>query len=167
MTTDGTYGGLKWDTSPGEDRYRRGLYTFTKRTAPFASFNAFDGPSGEACVARREVSNTPMQALTLLNDVAFVEAAQAFGKQLATATGATDDKARLLWRRCLVRPPTPEELASISKFFEAQKKRLMDKSGELAELTGDRDAIRELIDRAAWTSTARVVLNLDEMVTRE
>jgi hypothetical protein len=79
VTTEGTYGRLDWKASEGEDRYRRGLYTFSKRTAPYAMFGTFDGPSGEACVARREVSNTPLQALTMLNDAVLAEAAQALG----------------------------------------------------------------------------------------
>src|SRR5205085_171776 len=83
VTSEGTYGALPWTVSAGPERYRRGLYTFSKRTAPYAMFNTFDGPSGEACVARREVSNTPLQALTLLNDAVFVEAAQALGRTLA------------------------------------------------------------------------------------
>ena len=83
VTTEGAYGQLAWKTSEGEDRYRRSLYTFTKRTAPFALFNTFDAPSGEACIARREVSDSPLQALSLLNDTVFVEAAQAMGRRLA------------------------------------------------------------------------------------
>src|SRR4029450_2596145 len=79
ITSEGAYGPLTWTVSSGEDRYRRGLYTFSKRTAPYAMFLTFDGGSGEACLARREVSNTPLQALTLLNDPVFVEAAQALG----------------------------------------------------------------------------------------
>jgi Protein of unknown function (DUF1553)/Protein of unknown function (DUF1549)/Planctomycete cytochrome C len=167
ITAEGAYGALKWEPSPGDDRYRRGLYTFSKRTAPFAMFTTFDGPSGEACVARREVSNTPLQALTVLNDAAFVEAAQALGRQLAAGPGTTEEKARELWRRCLTRPPTADELALVVKFFEGQKKKLTDKTGDLIELGGDVEVIRPIIERAAWTAAARAVLNLDEMVTRE
>src|SRR5207302_2501808 len=82
VTSEGTYGPLQWKVSEGEDRYRRGLYTFSKRTAPYAMFTTFDAPSGEACCPRREVSNTPLQALTLLNDAVFVEAAQALGRMI-------------------------------------------------------------------------------------
>ncbi|MFN6051687.1 MAG: DUF1553 domain-containing protein, partial [Planctomycetia bacterium] len=64
VTNEGTYGKLAWNTSNGEDRFRRGLYTFVKRTAPYAMFSTFDGPTGESCVARREVSNSPLQALS-------------------------------------------------------------------------------------------------------
>jgi len=163
VTAEGAYGSLKWEVSSGEDRYRRGLYTFAKRTAPFAMGLTFDGPSGEACVARREVSNTPMQALTLLNDVSFVEAAQALGKQLAAGPGAADAKARDLWRRCMIRPPTNDETALVLAFYEKQKKRFSEQAGDILNLVGD----SEVIERAAWTAAARAVLNLDEVVTRE
>jgi hypothetical protein len=163
VTAEGAYGQLKWEVSAGEDRYRRGLYTFSKRTAPFAMFSTFDGPSGEACVARREVSNTPLQALTLLNDAAFVEAAQALGRQLATAQASTEAKARELLRRALIRIPDPDEVKLVAGFYETQKKRLAEKSGDLAALAGD----DEVLERAAWTAAARAVLNLDEAMTRE
>jgi hypothetical protein len=167
VTAEGAYGALKWEPSPGEDRYRRGLYTFAKRTAPFAMAITFDAPSGEACVARREVSNTPLQALTLLNDTAFVEAAQALGRQLAAAPGTTDAKARDLFRRCLVRPPTADELKLVVGFYVAQRKRFADTAAELAELSAGADVVQPLVERAAWTAAARAVLNLDEMVTKE
>ena len=163
VTAEGAYGSLKWEVSSGEDRYRRGLYTFAKRTAPFAMGLTFDGPSGEACVARREVSNTPLQALTLLNDVTFVEAAQSLGKQLAAGPGAADAKARDLWRRCMIRPPTTDETVLVLAFYEKQKKRFSDQAGDILNLVGE----SELIERAAWTAAARAVLNLDEVVTRE
>jgi hypothetical protein len=167
VTADGAYGALKWEPSPGEDRYRRGLYTFTKRTAPFAMTITFDGPSGEACVARREVSNTPLQALTLLNDQVFVEAAQALGRQIAESSGPTAAKARDLFRRCLVRPPTADELKLVVGFYAAQRKRIAEKVADLSELSGGADVVQPLVERAAWTAAARAVLNLDEMVTKE
>ena len=163
VTDEGAYGKLKWEVSPGADRYRRGLYTFSKRTAPFAMFTTFDAPSGEACVARREVSNTPLQALTLLNDAAFVEAAQALGRELAAGQGSTEAKARDLLRRCLVRVPAADEVKLVAGFYDAQKKRLAEKAKDVIALAGD----NEILDRAAWTAAARAVLNLDEAVTKE
>jgi hypothetical protein len=167
VTAEGAYGALKWEPSPGEDRYSRGLYTFAKRTAPFAMTITFDGPSGEACVARREVSNTPLQALTLLNDQVFVEAAQALGRRIASSSGAPEAKARDLFRRCLIRPPAAAELKLVAGFYAAQRRRFADKAAELAELSGGNDVVQPLIERAAWTAAARAVLNLDEMVTKE
>src|SRR5688572_5010008 len=111
VSTEGAYGSLEWKTSTGPDRYRRGLYTFAKRTTPYAMTATFDGPSGEACLARRERSNTPLQALTLLNDTVFMEAARALGKLAANAEGDNAKRVELLVRRCLVRPPTAEERA--------------------------------------------------------
>ena len=121
VTTDGAYGGLAWKISPGGDRYRRGLYTFSKRTAPYATFTTFDAPSGEVCVARREVSNSPLQALTLLNDPVFEEAAQALGRMMAASGGSVEDRAGVLFRRCLTRPPDAVELSMLVQFYRGQK----------------------------------------------
>src|SRR3954452_22090252 len=84
----------------------------------------FDAPSGEACVARREVSNTPLQALTLLNDVVAVEAAQALGRSTAAYPGTEADRVAWLFRRCLVRPPTDSERTLLLHFYRLQKQRL-------------------------------------------
>src|SRR5207249_10958395 len=105
VTTEGTYGRLARQASTGPDRFRRGLYTFSKRTAPYAMFATFDAPTGETCVARREVSNTPLQALTLLNDPAFTEAAQALGRVMAAREGPVVERVDYLFRRCLTRLP--------------------------------------------------------------
>lgn len=164
ITTEGTYGGLNWTLSPGEDRYRRTLYTFTKRTAPFALSMTFDGPSGEACVARREVSNTPLQALTLLNDTVFIETAQALGREFAERNGSVDERLHALFRRALTRPPTDDELALLKRFFDEQTSRLDRKELDATKLAGAGGPNEA--PRAAWTLTARAIMNLDEAVTK-
>ena len=127
--TDVAYGGGAWNASEGEDRHRRSVYTFTKRTAPFAMFNTFDAPTGESCIARRDVSNTPLQALTLLNDVFFMEASQAMGRLLATQPGSDQERIRIAFRRCLTRPPAPAELDVLTRFLQTQRSRFT--SGQL------------------------------------
>jgi hypothetical protein len=105
------YSGLKWQTSPGEDRYRRALYTYWRRTSPYPSLTTFDAGSGEFCVIRRVRTNTPLQALVTLNDPAFVEAAGALAKRmLETPDGTLRDRLALGFRRVLVRPATGTEL---------------------------------------------------------
>ncbi|MBB6050569.1 PSD1 and planctomycete cytochrome C domain-containing protein [Armatimonas rosea] len=163
VTTEGAYGALAWNVSTGEDRYRRGLYTFAKRTAPYAMFQTFDGPSGEACVARRDISNTPLQALTLLNDTVFMEAAQALGKHMASEPGLLETRVARLFRRVVTRPPSWDELTALTAFYEKQERRFA--SGELSAkaLCGTDTATPE---QAAWTALARAVLNLDEAIVK-
>jgi hypothetical protein len=165
ITTEGAYGRLNWAVSEGEDRYRRGLYTFSKRTAPFAMFNAFDAPSGEACVARRDRSNTPLQSLNLLNDEMFLEMARAMGRDAAASTAGTRERARGLFRHCVTRPPTEDELDQLVAFYQKQAERL--KAGELnaADLMGGEQG-DDMEEQAAWTAVARVLMNLDEAVTK-
>lgn len=178
ITSEGTYGPLQWTVSEGEDRYRRGLYTFAKRTAPYAMFTTFDAPSGEACLARRELSNTPLQALALLNDEVFVEAAQTLGRQIAERAGSLDDRTVELFMRCTSRPPTESEFRAVGQFLQQQLARLT--AGELdaqaiagvqaKEDQGDADAAADsdaLAQRAAWTLAARALLNLDEAITKD
>jgi hypothetical protein len=189
VTTEGAYGRLNWATSTGGDRYRRGLYTFAKRTAPYAMFTTFDGPSGEACVARREQSNTPLQALTLLNDTVFLEAARSLG-DWAAAREAESDEARAAWlfNRCLSRPPSPSELSLVTRFYASQASRFAAgelnpallvgpeppvvashaaSSGPSGAALGAASGVNSVARRAAWTATARAILNLDEMITKE
>ncbi len=165
ITTEGTYGQLAWKVSEGLDRHRRSLYTFAKRTAPFAMFTTFDAPSGEACVCRREVSNTPLQALTLLNDVVFLEASQALGRQFAVLPSSDDARLAELFRRCLTRPPTDAEIALLSRFLKTQRERLATKELDAATLAGPGEG--DATERAAWSLVARALLNLDEAVTKD
>ncbi len=163
--TEVAYGSPKWDVSIGEDAYRRSLYTFIKRSAPFAMFNTFDAPSGETCVAKREVSNTPLQSLTLLNDIAFVEAAQKLGALTVAQKGDDEAKVRFAFRRALTRPPQKAELEKLVTFLQAQRARL--KSGELKAADLADEGKGDAVERAAWSTVARVVLNLDETITKQ
>jgi hypothetical protein len=165
VTTEGAYGQLQWKVSEGPDRYRRGLYTFSKRTAPFAMFTTFDAPSGEVCTARREVSNTPLQALTLLNDPAFTEAAQALGRLMAARRESVAERVNCLFRRCLTRPPSAEEKAQLVTFFETQKRRCEHKELDAAKIAGTGEG--DVHERAAWTVLARSLFNLDEAIVKD
>lgn len=165
VTTEGTYGALAWNTSTGEDRYRRSLYTFAKRTAPFAFANTFDAPTGEACIVRRDKSNTPLQALSLLNDVTIIEAAQALGKHLAETPGTPEQLASEAFVRCFSRPPSPEELAAVMEFCQKQQQRFTAAPESAKALAGHGPA-ETIITRATWTAVARALMNMDEFVTK-
>ncbi|HSI13123.1 MAG TPA: PSD1 and planctomycete cytochrome C domain-containing protein [Chthoniobacter sp.] len=162
--TDAAYGSPKWNADAGEDRNRRSIYTFMKRTAPFALYANFDAPTGEACLARREVSNTPLQALALLNDIVFLDASRALGHFLATQEGSVEDRVRILFRRCLTRPPTEEEVAMLAKFYATQKERFANGELDAKALAGD--AAGDVNECAAWTALARALWNFDEAITR-
>jgi hypothetical protein len=161
--TEVAYGSMKWPVSSGEDRYRRSLYTYMKRTAPFAMSTTFDGPTGESCLARREVSNTPLQALVLLNDTMFQEAAQALGRRAIAETQTPVQRATYIFRRCLTRPPDADELKRLLAFAEQQKTRIEAKQLDASALAGDGPGA---IERAVWTAVSRAVMNLDETVTK-
>ena len=152
-------------SAQGRDRYRRGLYTFTKRTAPFAMFTTFDAPSGEVCVARREVSNSPLQALTLLERPGLRRGRP--GARADDGRGAGDRSRNapdILFRRCLTRPPRPDELAVLVQFYRRQRERLERKSWTPPKIAGP--GAGDAAERAAWTILARATLNLDEAVTK-
>ncbi len=162
--TEAAYGSPKWNADGGEDRYRRSIYTFMKRTAPFALYANFDAPTGEACLARRDVSNTPMQALALLNDIVFLDAARALGATLAAQSGTVDARVRVAFRQILTRPPTDEEVALLAKFWTRQKDRFTTAEIDAHALAGDGPG--DVNERAAWTALVRALWNFDEAITR-
>lgn len=166
VTSEGAYGVLPWVASTGPDRYRRSLYTFAKRTTPFAVYNAFDAPTGEACVARREVSNSPLQALMLLNDTMFMEAAQAMGRTFASEKESDAARATKMFRRCLVRPPDKIELAMLVDFAGHERKHFVGDKSDAAKISGGDQKEKDVVERATWTALARAVMNLDEMITK-
>jgi hypothetical protein len=123
--TEAAYGSLQWKVSTGEDRYRRGLYTFNKRTAPYTMFSTFDAPSGESCISRRDPSNTPLQALTMLNSEVMLEAAQHLALEtVKTPSGSLSDQLTEMFRRVLVRPPTASEMKLLESYYDSQQDKL-------------------------------------------
>lgn len=161
--TAAAYGSPKWNASSGDDRYRRSIYTFSKRTAPFAAFSVFNAPSGENCVARRERSNTPLQALTLLNDDMYLEMAKSLAIQATERHSKPTEIATFVFRRLCIRTPDDRELSAIIDFFQTQLSRL--EAGELsaAEINGNETSSNS---QAAWTIVARSLMNLDEVITK-
>ena len=173
------YGMTAWTTSKGADRYRRGLYTFLKRTSPYAAFITMDAPTSETVCVRRERSNTPLQALTLLNDTVFVEAAQALARRILA------ERPEAMHRR-----PDPPRLPALPRARPAPRRAgpahglprpstrpvPCRRAGRRQRLpAGCQDsrhprrarASLNLDELAAWTTVARVILNLDETVTKE
>ena len=165
VTTEGTYGAMNWATSQGPDRYRRSLYTFTKRTAPFAFANTFDAPSGEACIVRRDKSNTPLQALTMLNDVIIMEAAQALGKHLMHYEGSPEQRINQAFIRCFSRPATNNEITAVLDFYQKQVQRFT-AAPESAKALAVGEPSETSISCAAWTLVGRALMNMDEFVTK-
>ena len=163
-----------WDVPTGPDRYRRSLYVFRKRSMPDPMLSAFDAPNGDFSCVRRIRSNTPLAALTGLNETILVEAAQAFALRLWREGGPTDaDRATHAYRLATARPPRPAERDAVVQLVTATRTRLRQgelKAGDIAfsVLTrpADLPADATPIDLAAWTIAARVVLNLDETLTK-
>ncbi|SIN90646.1 Planctomycete cytochrome C [Singulisphaera sp. GP187] len=166
------YGSVAWKTSKGSDRFRRGLYTYTKRTAPYAAFTVMDAPTSETACVRRERSNTPLQALTLLNDTVFIEAARSLAQRVLDEAPDDDQgRARHAYRLCLSRLPHEQELATLIRFYQQQCERFRLGEADPARVAGLDEAtardVKNLPELAAWTTVARALLNLDETISKE
>lgn len=170
--TEAAYGKPKWNADEGQARFRRSLYTFAKRTAPFAMFATFDAPSGEACIARRNRSNSPLQALTMLNDTMLMEIAQKSGRRIAQQS-LNDDAARLteLFRRTIVRTPTAKESEVFLEYLNKRRSDFRAWPDSCRRFGGtaitDDVSTEEAVETAAWTAVSRALFGLDETLTRE
>jgi hypothetical protein len=159
---------FKWTNSTGPDRYRRGMYTFFKRTAPHPNLTTFDSPDSNTTCLARQASNTPLQALTTLNNEVFAEAAQAFARRVLSEPG--DDRARLgrALRRCVIRHPAEGEIATFNDLLSAARAWYATHAEDAKAVVGSY-AVAEVApaENAAWVATVRIMLNLDEFLTRE
>jgi mono/diheme cytochrome c family protein len=159
-----------WVASKGEDRFRRGMYTYFWRSSPDPFLVTFDAPGRNIACTRRVRSNTPLQALTLANDLAFVEISQGLASRvLAESPSAeTAERVRHAFRLCLSRQPGEAECQTLCDFVESQRAHFRERPDEAKKIVPaavDGGASAE--EAAALTALARVLLNLDEMITRE
>ncbi len=165
-----TYSGKTWVDAEGEDRFRRGLYTYLKRTTPYPSMMTFDGGSGEVCQIRRIRTNTPLQALVTLNDPVYLEAAAGLARRMTEQAGTTTSRAARGLRLALIRPLRKGETAPLIA-LQKDAQRAFEAAPEKAEalLKSTRATAPKGISKpafAAWIVTANAILNLDEFLTR-
>jgi hypothetical protein len=164
-------GSTDWDTSPGEDKFRRGLYTSWRRTTPYPSMTTFDATSREVCTIRRIATNTPLQALVTLNDPVYVEASQALARNTLLEGGATtSERIVFAFRRCVTRPPSAAEIDRLTKLYDSSlAKYKADAAAAMQMATdplGPLPAGMDAAKAAAWTVVANVLLNLDEVLAK-
>jgi hypothetical protein len=170
-----SYGPKVWIEDKGEDRYRRALYTFRFRSVPYPVLTSFDTPNGDAACVRRARSNTPLQALTTLNEPLFLECARGLARK-ALAEGGTSDRDRAVYafRRCTGRRPTAKELDVLLGFLSRQVEKFSAPDAKPWALAADDPAHPSKLpdgvnaaQAAGWTALARMLLNLDETITKE
>lgn len=163
-----------WKPTEGPDRYRRTVYAFRKRSMPDPALSSFDAPNGDLSCARRVRSNTPLAALTGLNETIFTEAARAMALRVLREGGATDEsRAEYAYRLCTSRPPTPAEREAVLALLRSRRQKLAEGWLDIREVaTGDATKMPAIPantipqDAAAWTLVSRVLLNLDETISK-
>ncbi|MGL4552433.1 MAG: DUF1553 domain-containing protein, partial [Gemmataceae bacterium] len=166
-----SYGQKVWAEDAGDGRHRRALYTFRFRSVPYPVLTAFDAPNGDASCVRRVRSNTPLQALATLNEPLFLESARALGRRAMALAGGDDERLTFAFRLCTGRRPEARELAVLRAFLARQAARFAEPGARPWELAAD-DPARppagaDGARAAAWTAVGRLLLNLDETVTKE
>jgi hypothetical protein len=168
--------GVNWTAqtytqSHGKDLYRRTMYTFWKRTCPPPSLAALDAPDREVCVVRRSRTNTPLQALVLMNDPTYVEASRKLAERMMKEGGATpEDRIAFAFKLATARMPREKETTVLKRVYESQRARFTKDKPAAEKLLkvgeAPRDDKLDTADVAAWAMVANAILNLDEVVTR-
>ena len=159
---------MKWDESSGPDRYRRGLYIHFQRTVPYPQLITFDAPSASLACPRRERTDTPLQALNLMNDPVFFEAAQGLAfRIMRESAGGFRQRLDHAYAITLGRPPTVREAERMGKFFDDASRGLAANPQTAAALFPHQLEGMPQAETAAWVELSRVLLNLDEFITRD
>ena len=171
MAFGGDFSAQTYEQSHGADLYRRSMYTFWKRTVPYPGLNTFDAPDREKCSARRTITNTPLQALLLMNDPTYLEASRAVAQRdLAEAPANEVERIRWAFRLVTDRDPSPKEAEILSKLYEKERTHYETHKGAAQKLLtigeSKPDTGFEPVELAAWTMVASTILNMDETVTK-
>ncbi len=159
----------KYKTDTNEDRFRRGIYVVWRRSAPYPSFVTFDAPDRASCVIQRSRTNTPLQALTLMNDPAYVEIGHAFAERVLNKAPSGDPAEQLAYafRSCTAREPNEKELNILTQIYYDEKKRLSNDEKTLNQLIPEKElSNEEKLERGAWFYLGNILLNLDETITK-
>jgi hypothetical protein len=163
-------GGVDWQTSEGEDKYRRAIYTNWRRSSPYPSMATFGAPNREVCTVRRGATNTPLQALVTLNDPVFIEAAQGLSRRMIQQAGSLDSRLEFAFRLVLSRAPTASELSRLKSLFEQSKAQYAEAPQLAQEMAtnpiGPIPRGADLTELAALTVVGNVILNLDEVIMK-
>lgn len=164
------YSGESWRKSEGEDQYRRGIYTFLKRTSPYPSFISFDAASREVCLVERIRTNTPLQALTTLNDPVYIEAAKHLAEVMEKeGEGNREQTIEAGYKRIMFKKPTKDKVIALEKLYQQALENFNDKPLEAAQFMGvekNTEDKKELASKAAYMVVANALLNLDEFLTK-
>jgi hypothetical protein len=155
----------------GDDLYRRSLYVYRKRTVPHPSMSTFDAPSWEFCQVKRSSTNTPLQALALLNDIVYVEAARKFAERMLIEGGSSaDSRLTFAFRLTTGRMPTAAELSTLRLSLEKHAARFQQSPAAAEQFVSHgespRDKSLDVIELAAHTAVASVLLNMDETISK-
>ena len=160
----------KYVADTGPSLYRRSMYTFWKRTCPPPGMSTFDAPDRETCIIRRARTNTPLQALVLLNDPTYVEAARAFAERIIRHDLDDDKRLTFAFRSCIARLPNDRERDVVLELLTAARKRFTEEPDAAQQLlsvgSSNADAKIEPTELAAWTSVASILLNMDESISK-
>jgi len=157
-----------WKTSKGPDGYRRGMYTFFMRSAPYPMLTTFDSPRFNNACTRRSRSNTPIQALTMANDAVILDVARALGRRIIGSADNDNQRIRIAFELCFSRPPDDMEIERVRRFLARQQAAFAASRDDAVAFAGDQwPSTTRPADAAAWTSVSRLLINLDEFITRE
>jgi hypothetical protein len=171
MAFGGDFSAQTYEQSHGDDLYRRSMYTFIKRTVPYPGLNTFDAPDREKCSARRTITNTPLQALLLMNDPTYLEAARFLAQRdLTEAPAAETERIRYAFRLVTDRDPSSKEAEVLTRLYEKERDHYtahQDAAQKLLTIGESKpDPTFQPAELAAWTMVASTILNMDETVTK-